>query len=58
MTQERIQELQTKIFSVCASCPHVKWVTGRLECDRKRSQCHSKRVIRWLDEIKKLEGGQ
>jgi hypothetical protein len=50
-----IEELQRKIFQVCAVCPHAKWATGRFECDRKRSQCHSVRVRRWLGEIKKLE---
>ena len=57
MRDERIAELEGKIVAVCASgCPHAKWVGGWFECDRKRSQCHSKRVRRWLDEIKKLEG--
>lgn len=54
-TADRIQELQNKIVSVCMRCPHAKWVGGHFECDRKRSQCHSKRARRWLDEIKKLE---
>lgn len=57
MIQERIDELERRIFQVCASCEHNKWVTGHFECDRKRSQCHSKRVLRWLDEIKRLEAG-
>ena len=52
----RIRELEGKIVAICVGgCPHAKFVTGRFECDRKRSQCHSKRVRRWLDEIKKLE---
>lgn len=54
--EQRIRELEGKIVTVCMSCPHAKFVTGRFECDRKRSQCHSKRVKRWLDEIKTLEG--
>lgn len=52
---ERISELEGKIVAVCAQCPHAKFVGGRFECDRKRSQCHSSRVRRWLDEIKRLE---
>jgi len=54
--EEKIRELEGKIVAVCMTCPHAKFVTGRFECDRKRSQCHSKRVRRWLDEIKRLEG--
>jgi len=53
---ERIQELQNKIVTVCLQCPHAKRAgAGRFECDRKRSHCHSSRVRRWLDEIKRLE---
>ncbi len=55
---ERIRELENKIVTVCMSCPHSKWAGGHFECDRKRSQCHSKRVRHWLDEIKKLEEGE
>ena len=47
--------LVAKIVAVCVHCDHAKFVAGRFECDRKRSQCHSKRVRRWLDEIKELE---
>ena len=54
--EERIRELEGKIVTVCIQCPHAKWAFGWYECDRKRSQCHSKRVRRWLDEIKGLEG--
>ena len=54
--ESRIRELEAKIVAVCVNCPHAKWTVGRFECDRKRSQCHSKRVRRWLDEIKRLEG--
>jgi len=54
--EARRRELEGKIVAVCTGCPHSKWVGGRFECDRKRSQCHSKRVRRWLDEIKTLEG--
>ena len=56
--EARLRELEGKIVAVCMSgCPHAKFVTGRFECDRKRSQCHSGRVRRWLDQIKKLEVG-
>lgn len=54
--EERIRELEGKIVTICVQCPHAHFACGRYECDRKRSQCHSKRVIRWLAEIKKLEG--
>ncbi len=54
MTQQHIEELSAKIFQICAQCPHSKFVTGRFECNRKRSQCHSKRVRAWLDEIERL----
>ena len=54
--EERISELESKIVAVCVSgCPHAKFSGGWWMCDRKRSQCHSKRVRRWLDEIKRLE---
>ena len=55
--QERIRELEQMIAGYCISsdCDHLRFVTGRFECDRKRSQCHSKKARRWLDEIKKLE---
>lgn len=54
--QEEIRELEGKIVATCINnrCPHLKWLGGA-RCDRKRSECHSKRVRRWLDEIKKLE---
>ena len=52
--QQHQEELAAKIIQVCAQCGHGKWVMGHLECDRSRSQCHSKRVLRWLDEIKRL----
>ena len=51
----RIKELEGKIVTICVQRPHAKFAGGRYECDRKRSQCHSKRVRHWLDEIKKLE---
>lgn len=54
MNQDKIRELEGKVVAVCASCPHAKWVTGRFECDRKRSPCHSKRVKKWLKEIERL----
>lgn len=54
--EERIKELEGKVVAVCMTCSHSKWVTGRFECTVSRRHCHSKRVRRWLDEIKKLEG--
>lgn len=56
-TGERIAELEGKVVTVCVQCPHAKFASGSYRCDRKRSQCHSKRVRRWLDEIKRLERG-
>ncbi len=50
-------ELTRKIMQVCFSCGHAKWWYGEFHCDRKKSQCHSKRVRKWLEEIKQLEGG-
>jgi len=52
---EQKEDLTRKILQVCASCPHAKWQGGTLTCDRKKSQCHSKRVRHWLEEIKRLE---
>lgn len=48
-------ELLRKVMQVCASCPHAKWQGGTMTCDRKKSQCHSKRVRKWLEELKSLE---
>jgi len=53
--QQRIRELEGKIVQVCVSCPHAKFYGGVWECQVSRRHCHSKRVRRWLDEIKKLE---
>jgi len=53
--KETIDELTREIVRVCARCPHMTYISGHMECDRKKSQCHSKRVRKWLDEIKKLE---
>lgn len=56
MKEERIRELEGKIVAICVSgCAHAKFSGGWWTCDRKRSQCHSGRVRRWLDEIKRLE---
>lgn len=56
MKDKRIAELEGKIVAVCASgCPHAKWEGNHFRCDRKRSECHSIRVRRWLAEIKRLE---
>jgi hypothetical protein len=54
---ERIAELEGKIAAYCVSsnCPHRKWLIGRFQCTVSRRHCHSSRVKRWLDEIKKLE---
>jgi hypothetical protein len=45
-------ELVRKILQVCAACPHLK---ADAACDRKKSQCHSKRVRQWLKELERLE---
>lgn len=57
--EERIRELERKIAGYCVSsnCPHREWLIGRFQCTVGRRRCHSRRVRRWLDEIKKLEGG-
>jgi hypothetical protein len=51
-----ISDLSVRIIKVCSGCPHSKFVAGHFECDRKKSQCHSKRVRKWLAEIADLEG--
>ena len=53
--EDRISELENKIAAVCMHCPRVKWYTGFFKCRTSRRQCHSRRVGRWLDEIKRLE---
>ncbi len=55
--QEQIKELESKIAAVCMRCPRVKWLYGSVKCRSNRRHCHSSRVRRWLDEIRKLEGG-
>ena len=55
MARFELNELENKIVTVCMSCKHSRFVGGHFECDRKRSECHSSRVRRWLSEIKKLE---
>jgi len=55
--QEKIKELTARIAAVCMTCPHVRFATGRFECDRKKSECHSGRVRKWLAEINALEKG-
>ncbi|MBA7536072.1 hypothetical protein ES705_28334 [subsurface metagenome] len=55
--EAQISELENKIVAVCMRCPHVKWYTGFFECRTSRRHCHSARVRRWLEEIKKLEEG-
>lgn len=53
--EDQIRELENKIAAVCMRCPRVKWYFGWFECRTSRCQCHSARVRRWLDEIKRLE---
>ena len=55
-TVERIRELEGKVVLVCMACPHAKWATGGFHCQVGRRHCHSVRVRRWLDEIRRLEG--
>jgi hypothetical protein len=50
------EELSKKTLQVCAHCRHFKWKT--MQCDRQRSQCHSRRVRRWLEELGELESGR
>jgi len=54
-SQSEINELVLKIAQVCSQCGHSKFILGRFECDRKKSECHSKRVRKWLAEIGRLE---
>jgi len=56
--EDRISELENKISAVCIRmrCPRVKWYLGWFECRVGRCHCPSRRVTRWLDEIKRLEG--
>lgn len=54
VVEGRKTELTRKIMQVCSSCPHLKF-TGGMQCDRKRSQCHSKRVRAWMKELQELE---
>ena len=55
--EAQIRELENKIAAVCMRmrCPRVKWYTGFFKCRTGRCHCPSRRVRRWLDEIKKLE---
>lgn len=48
-------ELIRKILQVCGACSHGQGKGRGLICDRKRSQCHSKQVRKWLKEIERLE---
>jgi len=50
--EDEKNELVRKILQVCAGCPHFK---KDASCDRKKSQCHSKRVRQWLERIEELE---
>lgn len=49
------QELTRWIMQVCASCPHATSQGRGMACDRKRSQCHSKRVKKWLKQLEEME---
>ena len=46
------QELTRWIMQVCVSCTHLG---ANAACDRKKSQCHSKRVKKWLKELEEME---
>jgi hypothetical protein len=48
-------ELVRKILQVCGTCSHGQGPGRGLVCSQKGGQCHSKRVQRWLKEIKELE---
>lgn len=52
--EDRKTDLTRKIMQVCSSCTHLKF-TGGMQCDRKRSQCHSKRVRSWMKELEELD---
>jgi len=52
-----VNELILKIMQVCSACGHSKFILGRFECNRKKSECHSGRVRKWLARIKELEHG-
>ena len=54
---EQIRGLERKIVAICIQCDHMKRVGKEFKCSVKRSHCHSKRVQKWLAEIKELEGG-
>ena len=45
-------DLIQKIFQVSCQCDHFKFKS--MSCDRKKSQCHSKRVQGWLRELQEL----
>lgn len=50
---QRLQELTRKIIQVCSGCAHLKW-RGGPTCDRKKSECHSSRVRKWLKELEEI----
>jgi len=52
---ERIRELEQNIATACVKCPHAKFATGHYQCGQSYRACHSKKVKRWLAEIKRLE---
>ena len=51
-------ELVAKVMGVCIMCQYGKWVSGAITCGRKRTRCHSKRVLKWVAEIERLDGGE
>lgn len=59
MNEDKIRELEQMIAGYCirSSCHHRKWIGGSFEYKVGQQHCHSKRVLRWLNEINKLKGG-
>lgn len=55
MDRGRREELTRLILKVCSSCGHAKWQGGILTCDRKKSECHSKRVRALLKELENTQ---
>ncbi|GAI88746.1 unnamed protein product [marine sediment metagenome] len=56
--EARISELENKIAAICISCPQSKWLIGGFQCTVGRRHCHSRKVRRWLDEIKRSGGAE
>jgi hypothetical protein len=53
--KQKRNELVRRILQLCGACSHGQGKGRGLICDRKKSQCHSKRVRKWLEEIDFLE---